>query len=617
MSVNSVSNSDIIHLPATNTPEAASAATVTQGSRQNAAQAASAATPVETPAERLNDILRMYGFKASGENRAMLQMLLDNGLPLTKDNITRMNQAVKLTESPEQALFLLLNNIRLTQANAGQLRGLVEGQFKITEQLNRLLAAVESIDDPALREQILRLLENVNGANAPVRTANVGGQTLTLIGEGAEQTAQTAAAQTAATQGGTTAQAQATQTSAAQGGTQTQAAQTSATQGSTQAQAAQSTAQTPDTQSGTATQQAVHASDTQGGTQAQAVQTSAEQSGAQAQATQISQTPQTAATQVGTTAQPGVASSNQASAANTNGQAAQSTAPAVPGQSTQSNIPATSEQATQPNASAESRQSAQTATTVATQQTSRQPAQPNAISRQLASETAETLAALSSEDSSVIHSNLKQASDTVSRANAARPSFRLEDSGPQDIDRFINSLRDALTETRRVIETRPEPSQAAERVLREAQTLSEHIDFTAQIKNQLFVQLPVYHNGQDMQTALHVYKDASKKGGKGDGTASALIALDTLSLGHFETYVQKSARSVSCQFRLDNKRVENLVRAHIHELNALLSEYRYSLDAFTFLPKAEPYTVLNSPGVFGGEDAALNYTERTVFESRV
>jgi hypothetical protein len=133
----------------------------------------------------------------------------------------------------------------------------------------------------------------------------------------------------------------------------------------------------------------------------------------------------------------------------------------------------------------------------------------------------------------------------------------------------------------------------------------------------MFVQLPVFHNGQETQTALHVYRDAKKSAAQGGkSSSSALIALDTLNLGHFETYVQKTSQSVNCQFRLRDKHVEQLVRTHIHELEALLREYRYSLDAFSFLPQGEPYTLLDNPGIFEGEGDMSAPAGQVIFEGK-
>ena len=69
-------------------------------------------------------------------------------------------------------------------------------------------------------------------------------------------------------------------------------------------------------------------------------------------------------------------------------------------------------------------------------------------------------------------------------------------------------------------------------------------------------------------------------------------------MGHFETYVQKTSRSVSCQFRLESSETAQLVRDNIHKLDVLLKNLDYSLDSFSFIPQDKPYTLLDSPEIF-------------------
>jgi hypothetical protein len=130
--------------------------------------------------------------------------------------------------------------------------------------------------------------------------------------------------------------------------------------------------------------------------------------------------------------------------------------------------------------------------------------------------------------------------------------------------------------------------------MQEVQTLSGQIDFMSQLKNPYFMQIPLFHDGQEMQAALHILRNPKKKETAKD-SSSALIALDTAFMGLFETFVQKTAQAVTCQFRLRDKKVEQAVRANIHKLDALLRDKQYSLSAFSFLPSGEPYTVLDSP----------------------
>jgi flagellar hook-length control protein FliK len=169
-----------------------------------------------------------------------------------------------------------------------------------------------------------------------------------------------------------------------------------------------------------------------------------------------------------------------------------------------------------------------------------------------------------------------------------------QESAPQDISRFMNMLRGALTEIRGVLTAEPADSPAAAQVLQETSAILSQIDFMSQIKNPLFVQIPLLHDGQEMQATLHILRNP-KRENEGKNNASALIALDTASLGLFEALVQKNANAVTCQFRLRDEQVEQLVRANIHALGNLLNEKHYSLNGFSFLPRGEPYTVLDSP----------------------
>jgi hypothetical protein len=126
--------------------------------------------------------------------------------------------------------------------------------------------------------------------------------------------------------------------------------------------------------------------------------------------------------------------------------------------------------------------------------------------------------------------------------------------------------------------------------------LADHIDFTSQQKNQLCVQVPLVINNQELNTTLYVNKDGSANSGKGKNKngGTALVALDTTSLGHFETYIQRAAQSVSCQFRLESEQIAHLVRKNIHKLTGLLNQYNYKLDSFTFLIGEEPFAITKS-----------------------
>jgi hypothetical protein len=192
-----------------------------------------------------------------------------------------------------------------------------------------------------------------------------------------------------------------------------------------------------------------------------------------------------------------------------------------------------------------------------------------------------------------------QSSETQTlQAQSSELLFRLANSTPQDIDRFLNNLRNVLGEVRQALATTgQQDAPDVARVLQEARSLESHIDFTSQIRNQLFVQLPLYYEGQQSLASLFVHKDA-KKSGKSSigGASSALIALETSSMGHFE-----------------NDEIVQTVRNNIHKLDALLRESGYSLEHFSFLPPDEPYSLINRPT----EAAAVPIDEIFRFDKKV
>ena len=187
-------------------------------------------------------------------------------------------------------------------------------------------------------------------------------------------------------------------------------------------------------------------------------------------------------------------------------------------------------------------------------------------------------------------------------------SIPLQSNTVKEVERFINGLREVLSLAQLAMSSSTDDTGAS-RVMEDIQILMDHIDLASQIKNQIFVQIPVTVEGQTFNTTLYVNKDSDGQK-KTNGSGSALIALDTISLGHFETYVQKEAQSVRCQFRLENEETEYLVRANIHRLDALLKDHRYNLESFTFLIGDKHFSVLD---ILQNEN--LVYPTDTVFDT--
>ena len=187
----------------------------------------------------------------------------------------------------------------------------------------------------------------------------------------------------------------------------------------------------------------------------------------------------------------------------------------------------------------------------------------------------------------------------------------LQTSSVQEMENFINNLREIIKEAQVILATAEDAqgatpgadaSQTAT-VSRSFAALADYIDFTNQIKNQTFVEVPIIVNDQQFNTALYVKKDgANSQKNKTGSSGSALVALDTAFLGHFETYVQKDSQAVHLQFRLEDEEIEQLVRANIHRLDNLLKDKKYNLESFSFLIGDRPFTVLDALGEANGAD---------------
>jgi len=458
-----------------------------------------AVAPKELPPmqeERLVELLHSYSMKASEENKNILKLMLENGIPLTKENILKMNQAMKLAGNSEKALFMLENNMKMTIANAAILDSLSKGEVKITEQIKNIMDAIENLQDKTLATNLKQILEG----NVQKPLQNV------LIDE---QIAFTSTNKQIPLQQNITSNQFINEETAMQ---QKEIPQKIASQVSPEVNqnAEEITAKTNTTTTASTT----------------------------------TSTNMTTSTVI------------QLEAANKTGELQQA--------QIQNEINETKTVETK-NQIEESHD-----------QTKTKPEQ----SRSIPQQTSPNII-----NQTNLNSNLPQ-----------NLIFNIKNSSSQDIEKFVNSLKEIITQVNETLTNAG--TEESRNILAETKTLETFLDFTSQLRNQTYIQLPMFIGGQESQAELHVYKDTKKLSNNSGNTASALIALETANLGHFETYVQKNEKSITCQFRLKDEKVVQAVRDNIHRLNDLLKSYNYNLDSFSFLPQSEPYTVLTSPKVF-------------------
>ena len=543
-------------------------------------ESAAATLPESVPLSQialLTETLQLHGYKPTPENMQMLHKMLDAGVPLTKENIAHMHKAFKMTQNMDQALFLFQNQIPTTTKNAAHLNALAEGQFKITQQMGSLLEGVSQLQDASLKEKIMKLLDSFNGestlnaeqmlkalqAMKNAQSAQTAQSTQAPTASSAEQAlAQTQASAQTQAQAQASAQAQAPVKIIPQRATMPlpmQAAAQASTQASTQAPTqAPTPLPTPNAQIPTVPmpqQAAPAAAPAFGAAPTVQVATQAYSSfEATAPAATPTQSPAGASADAPVSADASSSSAQPASAQPASASAQPASAQPAPAQSTSTLAPA-------------------------------QPEAPQPAPQPLPMPTAST-----------------PTNDPTTPLRTFLPlppnlSFTLQNSTPANVEDFINNLRLLLAQAQAQIQqhlaSNPGNSGTA-RVMSDLSALSEHIDFATQIKNQIFVQIPIAVGDQVFNTAMYVNKDGKNAKGDKKNAGSALVALDTAFLGHFETYVQKEGQAVHCQFRLETEDIENLVRANIHKLDSQLKEYRYALESFTFIVGDRPFTLLDA-----------------------
>ena len=171
--------------------------------------------------------------------------------------------------------------------------------------------------------------------------------------------------------------------------------------------------------------------------------------------------------------------------------------------------------------------------------------------------------------------------------------FPHKESTREDVDRFLTEMRTTLAEAKAALTTRGVP---AEVFTRAADAAENGVRFLQDMRNAVVVQLPILLNQKETTAELFVFRDKRRKSAR-NAAATALLALDEENLGRVEAYIRREEQSVSCQFRLQEKKTEALIRAEMHRLHAQLASVGFRLETVTYQPIDEPFGILDAePG---------------------
>ncbi len=173
--------------------------------------------------------------------------------------------------------------------------------------------------------------------------------------------------------------------------------------------------------------------------------------------------------------------------------------------------------------------------------------------------------------------------------------FELKANNKNEIDEFLNKTNEKLDKAMKLLEN--STSEESKKLLQTMTTHKESIDFMSHTKNNIYLQMPLNINDNKTNGELLVFKDKKKKGNSGGGV-SAIIGLDTVNLGRYETYIHKKDNKINFQFRLESEDVIELTKKHFDKLTELLDKHNLVIESATYKTITESFNMATKEDEF-------------------
>ncbi len=144
----------------------------------------------------------------------------------------------------------------------------------------------------------------------------------------------------------------------------------------------------------------------------------------------------------------------------------------------------------------------------------------------------------------------------------------------------------------------------SEEIKKNLDSVRQTVMFMNDLKGNYF-QMPLLLNNGQPKTELFVFSQKSSKKILKKSN-SALLALDTLNLGHLETYVVKDEKQVTCNFKVERPEIKSKISGEISRLRELLNKQGYTLSAFEFtLGDGDSFKITDDEPFKSNEDKGL------------
>lgn len=170
--------------------------------------------------------------------------------------------------------------------------------------------------------------------------------------------------------------------------------------------------------------------------------------------------------------------------------------------------------------------------------------------------------------------------------------FEFKDSSNEELNKFFEDLSIISKNLKDNINNFSENN--SDTIINNLDNLNKNIDFMSNLKNNMFLQIPININNFSTTAELIIFSNKKNKNNNSkNNSGSALISLNLLYLGKLEVFINKINNDISCQFRLEKDVTKNLVKENIDLLNDYLKDKNFNLKDVTFKDLDESFSLIN------------------------
>ena len=200
--------------------------------------------------------------------------------------------------------------------------------------------------------------------------------------------------------------------------------------------------------------------------------------------------------------------------------------------------------------------------------------------------------------------NLTEFANTASpEASSSRPPLNLpelarafeslrltpQENSPGALEETLNNLKFKTEEALKIANNSPDEIPAA--LNRALENINNNLSLIDQLKTCVYIPIPLNAPAGHNEGELYIFKDGRGKGAKG-GAKSALIGLNTVSIGRVEAYIQKEDNKLNLQFRLEDPKTSDLIKKHTPELTELFESANLKLTALSITSLDTPFNII-------------------------